>query len=188
MGGADGMTTKEIATSLEVQHQHVNEKVRRNRRLLESHGFKIIDAVANTTGSVFVVDVPTAKYLAATWKNNAGVAYFRYLLECERVAENVPNLIAELELARATIATLTGPKQKRIPGRGMVTVVTRVIALKTMFGEITTKILKESRYYDELSPEEKTAYKVRQRAAIMRGLAAYQDDDLNPDIDPEDLN
>lgn len=186
LNGEAGLTTREIAEAIGVQHQHVNEKVRRNRDLLESQGFRIVGSVVNTTDSrevTMAVDVDTAKYLTATWKNSLGVGYFRYLLECEHVAENVvPKLMAELAGARATIAKLTAPTQRRIPGKGIVSVIVRTLRIVDIFGEVHEEIARERRLYSELSEGEKKRYKISQRAAVMRGMAALQDEDLNPKV------
>jgi hypothetical protein len=192
LDGAVGLTSREVAAAIGAQHQHVNEKIRRNRRLLAAQGFRIVDSVVNATGArafTFVVDVATAKYLAATWKNFAGLSYFRYLLECERVNETVvPRLVDEVARLRADVAALTAPKVRRLPGRSIVAFIKKVITERDMFGDEQRRVVTERKAYAALTDEERRRYKTEHRARVMRGLADAQERDITYADIPRLLN
>lgn len=191
MDGDLGLTSSDLAHALGVQHKNVLEKIRRVSEFLQAQGFDIVEAAVGTaTGKqpVFVFDVDTAKYITATWRNELGVSYFRYLLTCERMFESkVPQLMATLTEAHQRVADLEtkvdrlmAPKHRRIPGKGVVSVIVRTLHVVDMFGEIHDEIRREKKVYSELSPSEQRAYKIQHRSAVMKAIATLQDEDLNP--------
>jgi hypothetical protein len=184
MGGELGLTSQELAHGIGTTHSEMLRKMRRIRRFLSAQGVRMVESMSNATqgpNTLFVVDLTGAKYFAATWKNDLGFGYFKYLLTCERAAEEVvPKLRGRIQSLEALIAKLTAPKQSRIPGRGVVSVIVRTLHVVDMFGEIHDEIRREKKVYSELSPAEQRAYKIQHRSAVMKAIAALQDEDLNP--------
>lgn len=188
LGGRLGLTSVDIAATLAVQHRDLVRDLRERQyaEFLKVAGFEFAEISANRKGpgrkgKMFVLDVEAAKAIVASSRTEVGAGYLRYLLTCEKIAEQLaPRLAAELEAAHATIAKLTEPQQRRIPGKGIVSVIVRTLRVVDLFGEIHEEIHRERKLYSELSEAEKRRYKLGQRAAVMRGIAALQDDDLNP--------
>lgn len=115
--GFEGLSSQDIAKSLRVLHHHVTEKILRNEDFLIKSGFHVYTWNDNQTkgrkGKSYFVSTDTAKYLVASWSSNLGAAYFRFLLECERVATNlVPTLAAKLQDAERRVEELQNTIQK----------------------------------------------------------------------------
>lgn len=104
--GFEGLWDWELAQSLGVLIQHVREKWRRNKKTLMKLGFNVYtlksDGEMGRPAERVFFSTPLAKYFVATWVNDLGISYFRFLLECEKVAtELTPTLIKKIEQLEA---------------------------------------------------------------------------------------
>ena len=92
-----GLTAADIAMSLRVAPRLVRQKIQRHKKTLSTGIFRSTHfEYFNENGVLFrevALNVHASKYVVATWKNDMGVGYFQYLLECEQIAEKmVPGL------------------------------------------------------------------------------------------------
>lgn len=128
--GFEGLWDHEIAKSLSVSVEKVREKLRRNKKILSKHNFHVFTSVTKKIGLgrrplEYFLEVDVAKYFVCTWKSNKGVGYFRFLIDCERVAtELTPKLFARIEEletenkklnASQPVPQLRKPKQAIVP-------------------------------------------------------------------------
>lgn len=182
LGGELGLTSQEIAKGLGVPVKRVHKKLGYGTFVRGSNlaGFKAVPIGTGNDFKGWVLDLNAARAFVARWDSETGWGYLKHLLDCEAIVQrDVPKLFAEIGRLKDLIEKLTAPKQRQLPGRGIVQVITRVLRVVDMFGEVEDEIVREKKYYDELSPAEKEAYKAQHRAAVMRGLAMEQDRVLN---------
>lgn len=186
IGGLPGLTSMDFARALRWRHAEIHRSLGERgyvEKLRRVTGCNItsIDVKTGRRGrptKLWVLDAVASKIFLAQTRTDEGVGYVRYLIECERIAEQVaPRRIAELE---AQIADLTAPKTRRLPRGHNVRITTRVMHFVDLFGEARIQVIRERKPIENLSAGERRLYAVQHRAATMRGIAAKQDHDLNP--------
>jgi hypothetical protein len=171
--GFEGLSTHEIAMAIGAEPHKVFEKITRNRDFLMKSGFRLYGRKVKETGGRdgrdFFVSTDTAKYLVASWKNNMGAAYFRFLMEAEHVATQItPKLIEQLEQAKERISQLEAKNKKRLPGakEGMIAA---PIYQNTLWG-VSEIVCYEMRHKETVSEIDQLKAKERHMRKQLKGL------------------
>jgi hypothetical protein len=117
--GYEGLSSHDIAKGIGADNHQVFQKIARNEEFLIKSGFRIyarkLSDTGGRNGKDYFVCTDTSKYLVASWKNHMGASYFRFLLECERVAtELTPKLIARIAELEGKSKTVKSSKSKMI--------------------------------------------------------------------------
>ncbi len=198
LGGAIGLTTKDIAMSLGIAHHNVLAKLRQG---------KFHDAARfcgwNLTGVVFqsrnhsrkvgrpeqviAMEVKAAKAFVAKWDNELGWGYLNFLLDRDEkmtVAESaIPKMIEEIADLRAKLESLCAPKRLRGPGRRH-----RVIAgfrsVKDLWGQVVKVPVFRELAFDEMTDDERRAYEAQHLSKISSGASAKVTKLLNHEAKP----
>jgi len=169
LNGELGLTSGDIAKSLGVDHHKVKEKIKRNFDFYNDCSF----FVTHMGDNYYTVNVATAKYLVASWKNHIGKGYFKHLLEYEKfVIEKLPKLEKELQALKRYVASTMKPKRVSeyhvsIPD---------VRIQMNLFGEADLIIYREKKLISELTCSEKLAWEVQHNAKILEGISKKQNE------------
>lgn len=188
LDGQLGLTCEDLAKVLKTKREHVIRKFKSHKLNVENDGsfnftqtwVKIKSGRGRKYASwVFCVD--TCKLIIASYSNDIGHAYFKYLLKCERfVNEAAPKLMERLQKAEKEIEALKRPKKRTVKKKNkMVEIVKRHETRIDMFGEVETVIVMDNRPRHELTPEEERQYKIRHIALVSKGLTNKLDYYIN---------
>lgn len=180
----EGLTSRDMAEALGVRHDNIVQKLNRiDLNQLNDEGFNLtVHTVKLSSGAgrprkYYVMDTDTAKLVLVQWSSKLSRAYFRYLLECERMVERgIPKLKAELEAAMKAAV-----KNKKIRRKGnlLVKVEAGMETVYDLWGNPHPKVIYQDKLYSELTDEELRLYQIRKRSNVMKGLAAKQDEAIN---------
>lgn len=167
LNGELGLNAADIAKSLGVKTSHVIQKLKRHN--LNNLGiFKVSqqrhrDSRANKIVTSFSLNTPAAKYVVATWKNEMGIGYFQYLLQCEKIVEEQIPLYKNR--IRQLIDYIAKPKRKR-----QTITMTKPRITYDMFGNETVVYEKIVKQIEQLESQERENYKQLHRTKVIEGL------------------
>lgn len=119
LGGELGLTSEQIAESLEAEHHHVRQAILDlDEEDVEFHreAEKLQVSKIGRPKQVLVVSADDAKMIVARYRNKHGRGYLRFLIKCEKVAlESVPQLLKEISRLNAENHDL----RSRLPQKNM---------------------------------------------------------------------
>lgn len=109
--GEDGLTLHEVSRGLQATHQHVRDRL---ENLIRKGAISLAHAITcpNETNGLpvnsYVLTVEDSKMLAASYDNEAGFGYRRFLIQCEKKLKEVltPKLPSHLETAKMLVSAL----------------------------------------------------------------------------------
>lgn len=175
LDGQLGLTCDDLSKVLKTKKENVIRKFKSLHLSPENNGYfnftqhrVKVDVGRPRQQWVFCVD--TCKLIIATYHNEIGYAYFKYLLKCERfVNEAAPKLLDRLKQAELEIEKLKAPRRVRKKSK-MVDIIKRVETRTNMFGETETSVLIEEKPREILSEEEIMQYQIRHITSVAKGL------------------
>lgn len=192
LGGRLGLTSRDIAHSLHWNHFDVLKALSKRgyADVLLSVGCNLRTTVLKTgrrgrPQRIWVLDSNAAKIFLAQTRTPRGVDFVMHLLRREQFADRaeaaVPRMIEEIARLRAENDALRRPRVTRRKRRLFVDVLQYIARIPMLIGGgVHLEPVWERKPYDELTLPELQTYRIRHRAATMRGLALVQDADLNP--------
>lgn len=178
LNGELGLTAGEIAASLGVPPGNVRKKIKRNIDFLNGDLFHTFQMErTNDNGKIYydyILNVVSAKYMVATWKNNLGRKYFNYLIECEKIIENeLPRMKALIEAFQNKFLK---PKKSK---NNKHVLCTTVQEKRDMFGNPYFEFLQIRKSINDMNPKELEEYKFNHRQKTMKGIMDKQNESLD---------
>lgn len=140
LNGKSGLSSKDIAEALDIEHKHILEKINRPefKAMCSYNNWELVAAATNSKGrgrpgKVVSMETNIAKAFVATTAKKEGWGYLKFLLDCERVAtELMPKLIKQNEELKKELASLT---QKKLSGKRTNSIPAPVSYAEDIFGE-----------------------------------------------------
>ena len=131
LNGKEGLTSIEIALSLNAEHKHVRDNI---RSLMERDAEFKLSVVRDNSGYdtgkrgpkqiVYVMPTEEAQLVVAKYDNDIGRSFLRHLLRFHSMGrELIPKMVDEIAHLRQRLAETVQPKRRRLAdGRKMVLV------------------------------------------------------------------
>lgn len=187
-----GVTSRDIAESLGVEHRNITEKLHRiDVDLWQTAGWNFAVCTAKTTKKgirgrhqkTWCLNIRAAKAFVARWNNEKGVGYLNFLFSCEAAAPKLIEEIASLRQERAQlqlkIEILQKPRHRYIPGQGTVAYLVEARMTKDMFGNEYVEKIRKAIKVDKLTECELREWRIQHRAAIMEGISKKQKEEID---------
>jgi hypothetical protein len=174
LDGELGLTAKDIAKSLGVKAENVRKKIRKANYAKIPEFLVIPVGMINENNRLYdeyIFSVMGAKAFVARWPNHMGDAYFKYLLDCERIAEQqVPRM-------QALIEALTNKFLKPRKSKSYV-IVQNIKEKRDIFGMPHFEIVTIRKERDDMTQEEIEQWSFAHAVKTQAGLSAKINDKL----------
>ena len=196
LGDQAGLTSRDLAKALGVQHSNVMQKLNRNDvTTLNDEGFNLTVSTIKLPGrgrprKHYVMDTDTAKLILVQWSSKVSRSYFRYLLQCEKAVEvGIPKLqnalndamkkVQIIESERDAFKYALESKKSKKRGPKLVKIITNTTTEYDLFGNPVTTIKYTEKKYSDLDKAELREQQIRHRSKVMKGLSDAQEKAIN---------
>lgn len=194
--GEDGVTARDIATSLKTRSNDVRKKI--EKHFLEqcklSQYWRAAEFTASNDSSglrikEYALNIRAAKVFIATYRNKIGASYLDFLFDCERVAtELTPKLIAKVKDLELRLQASEDAQIKR--DRKLIKAVKQGMILAPTYHENLFGLLEqkwEMRQKETLNEVNLLSAKLRHAQKTVKGLV-NKIDILQDDLDKASLH